>query len=77
MHIAYCTRTDATYSGASQIDGTPVLTLNTVVCVNSVEVTRDRNIGSDQSQNYTPEAVRTYEIHTETFTCYPFFAEKF
>jgi hypothetical protein len=58
-----------TFSGTGvpeTIMGHRFLTLNTVVCVNSVEVTRDRNIGSDQSRNYTPEAVTTYRRAVET-----------
>ncbi|MDR1602318.1 MAG: DUF3863 domain-containing protein, partial [Tannerella sp.] len=41
----------------AELMGHRFLTLNTVIRVNQIEVSRDRNVGWDESQSHTPEAV--------------------
>ncbi|MDR1898290.1 MAG: hypothetical protein LBR10_16050 [Prevotellaceae bacterium] len=36
------------------------LTLNTFIRVNQIEVARDRNVGHDERDRHTPEAVKTF-----------------
>ena len=37
--------------------GNRFLTLNTVIRVNQIEVSRDKNVGRDERDRYTPELV--------------------
>jgi hypothetical protein len=48
------------------IMGQRFLTLNTVIRVNQIEVSRDRNEGGDERQHHTPEAVMTFRKAVET-----------
>ena len=41
------------------------LTLNTVIRVNQIEVSRDRNAGWGESQDHTPEAVVAFRNAVE------------
>jgi hypothetical protein len=56
---SYCNAQD--YSNIPhQLMGNRFLTLNTIIRVNQIEVTRDKNVGRDEYHLHTPEKVKTF-----------------
>ena len=63
MTSGACTAPDSNFKGNRY------LTLNTVIRVNQIEVSRDRNVGVDERDVHTPERVVTFDTKaTHTFS---------
>jgi hypothetical protein len=50
----------------SELMGHRFLTLNTVIRVNQIEASRDRNVGADEHDIHTPERIREFRTAVET-----------
>lgn len=59
MMLAGCT------DSSPKLDGNRFLTINTVIRVNQIEVTREKNVGMDERNLHSPEKVITYREAVE------------